>query len=335
MEQLIDAKTRKELSKLFEENLTREVEVKVYSTGDEDLHEFARQFPSELAEISSKVHVNHFPARDDLTNPTVIVGENLGYNFRFLGTPYGHEASTIIEVIRMLSQGKSSLAPKYQQALQRLDRDVKIQVFVTPSCPYCPQAALLAAQVMLANPQRITVEVVEAQENPELSMQYRVSSVPQQVINGAMDSITIGVQRESNFVEQVIRYGSGDPDIILKEMNQKNIVSLPDHVEGEIELSEENFDEALKKYPRLVVDFWAEWCMPCKMMAPIFATLAEEDHTTVYAKCNVDENPSIAERYGINSIPTIGVFKSGQLSKEIVGVRPKAQLVSEIEKALA
>ncbi len=335
MEQLIDAKTRQELSRLFEESLTREVVVKVYSTGDEDIHEFARQFPSELAELSSKINVEQFPARDDLTNPSVVVGENLGYTFRFLGTPYGHEASTIIEVIRILSQGKSSLAPKYQQALQRLDRDVKIQVFVTPSCPYCPQAAILAVQVMLANPQRVTVEVVEAQENPELSMRYQVSSVPQQVINGAMDSITIGVQREAAFVEQVIRYGSSEPDALLGEMNQRKSSALPDQVEGEIELTEENFDDALKKYPRLVVDFWAEWCMPCKMMAPIFANLVEEDHATVYAKCNVDENPAIAERYGISSIPTIGVFKSGQLAKEIVGVRSKAQLASEIEAALA
>lgn len=335
MERLIDAKTRKELENLFNESLTRSVDVTVYSTGDEEIHEFARQFPAELAELSDKITVKTLPARDDMTNPSVVVGENLGYRFVFLGTPYGHEASTIIEVIRLLSQGRSSLSPKYQQALQRLDRDVKIQVFVTPSCPYCPQAALLATQVMLANPQRVIVEVVEAQENPELSMQYRVSSVPQQVINGDVDSITIGVQREQNFVQQVIRYGSSDPEKLLSEMNQKASSHLPDEVHGEIELTTENFDEALTKYPRLVVDFWAEWCMPCKMMAPIFADLAHEDTTTVYAKCNVDENPEIAERYGIASIPTIGVFRGGELAKEIVGVRPKAQLASEIQAALA
>jgi len=335
MEQLIDAKTRQELKKLFGESLTRTVDITVYSTGDEDIHEFARQFPSELSELSDRIAVKMLPARDDLTNPSVVIGENLGYRFTFLGTPYGHEASTIIEVVQLLSGGRSSLAPKYQQALMKLDRDVKIQVFVTPSCPYCPQAALLAVQVMLANPQRVSVEVVEAQENQELSMQYRVSSVPQQVINGAMDSITIGVQREQNFVQQVIRYGSSDPDKILSEMNTKSSSRLPDTVEGEIELTTENFDEALAKYPRLVVDFWAEWCMPCKMMAPIFADIAHEDRSTVYAKCNVDENPEIAERYGIASIPTIGVFRSGELAKEIVGVRPKAQLLSEISAALA
>lgn len=335
MERLIDVKTQQELRQFFAENLTREVEITVYSTGDEQLHQFARQFPEELAELSEKIKVKFFPARDDLTNPTLIVGENLGYRFTFLGTPYGHEASTIIEVIRLLSQGMSSVAAKYQAALQRLDKDVRIEVFVTPSCPYCPQAAFLATQIMLANPQKVSVAVVEAQENQELSLRYRVSSVPQQVINGDMDSITIGVPREQSFVHQVIHYGSSQPEKLLEEMNLKKVLSLPDEVQGEIELTTENFDEALAKYPRLVVDFWAEWCMPCKMMAPIFANLAHEDTSTVYAKCNVDENPEIAKRYGIVSIPTIGVFRSGRLVKEIVGVKPKTQLVSEIHAALA
>jgi|YNPMSStandDraft_2_1061718.scaffolds.fasta_scaffold00009_9 thioredoxin 1 len=335
MEKLLDAKTRKELQKHFEEGLVRTVDITVYSTGDEDIHEFARQFPQELAELSDKIKVEYLPAREDLTNPSMVLGKSLGYNFVFLGTPYGHEASTIIEAIRLLSQGHSALAPKYQRALQKLDRDVKIQVFVTPSCPYCPQAALLAIQVMLANPKRVSVEVVEAQENEELSMRYRVSSVPQQVINGEMESITIGVQREQKFVEQIIRYGSSNSDSLLAEMNEKTSSTLVDKPKGEIELTSENFDAALSKYPRLVVDFWAEWCMPCKMMAPIFADLAEHDETTVYAKCNVDENPDIAERYGIASIPTIGVFKAGELAKEIVGVRPKAQLAEEIQTALA
>ncbi|MCX7882363.1 MAG: thioredoxin [Brevinematales bacterium] len=335
MEQLIDTQTRQELSRLFRETLMRVVDITVYSTGDEDIHQFSRQFPMELAELSEKIQVKLLPARDDLTNPSMVIGKDLGYRFTFLGAPYGHEASTIVEVIRLVSQGRSSLSSRFQQALQRLDKEVTIQVFVTPSCPYCPQAALLATGVMLANPMKISVEVVEAQENPQLSMMYRVSSVPQQVINGVMESITVGVQKEQDFVEQVIRYGSNEPEKLLAEMKQKPSSDLPDTVQGEIELTTANFDEALAKYPRLVVDFWAEWCMPCKMMAPIFSDLAHEDTTTVYAKCNVDENPEIAERYGIVSIPTVGVFRSGQLTREIVGVKPKNQLASEIAKALA
>ena len=96
----------------------------------------------------------------------------------------------------------------------------------------------------------------------------------------------------------------------------------------EVVLNEDNFEaEVLKSKIPVLVDFWATWCGPCKMLAPTIAKIAEERAGTVkVCKLDVDEEPEIAAKYGISSIPTLKVFKNGEVVKSSVGVQPKAAI---------
>lgn len=100
-----------------------------------------------------------------------------------------------------------------------------------------------------------------------------------------------------------------------------------------LELSETNFESSVLKSDKpVLVDFWAVWCGPCRQVGPIVETLAKKwgDKITV-AKLNVDDVPSVAERYGIMSIPTLMLFKGGQVVERVVGLSPQAALERKFE----
>ncbi len=104
-----------------------------------------------------------------------------------------------------------------------------------------------------------------------------------------------------------------------------------------VEVNEKSFEEqVLKSNSPVLVDFWAPWCGPCRRVAPIVEELAEEyDGLVGFTKVNTDENPSIASRYSVFSIPTLIVFKDGQPVEQIVGFKPKGELKKHIDRALA
>ena len=100
-----------------------------------------------------------------------------------------------------------------------------------------------------------------------------------------------------------------------------------------VHLTEQNFDEALTANQGLMmVDFWAEWCGPCKAIAPVLEDLAQESAGRVtLAKVNVDENPGLAARYGIRSIPTILFVKQGKVADQVIGAVPRAKLKAKLD----
>ena len=103
-----------------------------------------------------------------------------------------------------------------------------------------------------------------------------------------------------------------------------------------VELTNETFDEEVgaSELP-LIVDFWAEWCGPCRMVAPVLEQIASENEGKVrLAKLNVDDAPAVAQRFGIMSIPTLMVFKDGQAKKRIVGAKGKGQLLEDLAEFL-
>ncbi len=96
-------------------------------------------------------------------------------------------------------------------------------------------------------------------------------------------------------------------------------------------INKNNFDSVKNSEKLVLLDFFADWCGPCRMVAPILHEIAEERPDVLVGKINVDEEPELAEAFGVYSIPTLVVMKNGKVVREASGARPKAQLLALLE----
>ena len=155
----------------------------------------------EHKDVASKFNVTNAPgiviaARDG--------AEVTNLGIQFSGIPSGHEFSTLINDIVIVSKRESGLNEKTREFLKNIDKPLLLQVFVTPTCPYCPRAVLLAHQMAMENPQMIRAEGVEATEFPELANRFNVRGVPQTVINSGAGSV-VGAVPEQNLLAEIMR----------------------------------------------------------------------------------------------------------------------------------
>lgn len=99
-----------------------------------------------------------------------------------------------------------------------------------------------------------------------------------------------------------------------------------------LQITNQNFESAVINSEKLVLlDFWASWCGPCRMVSPLVDEIAQENPQFLVGKVNVDEEPELAQKFGIMSIPTLVVMKGGKIVRQVTGARPKAQLLELLE----
>ena len=153
-----------------------------------------RQMLEELAALTDKISLRQHIFEEDKEAvaqyeveriPAIVLHIGDRRWLKYYGSPGGHEFVPLVETIVDISRGTNHLSDKTRKRLHKLKKDVRIQVFVTPACPHCPQMARLAYQVALESP-HISAEVIEANEFPELSQHYQVRGVPTTIIDEKM-----------------------------------------------------------------------------------------------------------------------------------------------------
>ena len=218
MEKVLNDQIVKQIEEAFAE-VQEPVQVLFFGSKDNcDYCNEAKQLLEEVTALNDKLELSVYDVQEhaevaeqyNVTNtPGIVIAakdnaevKNLGIHFS--GIPSGHEFSTLISDILIVSKRESGLDEKTREFLKNLTEPLHLQVFVTPTCPYCPRAVLLAHQMAMENPQMIIAEGVEATEFPDLANQFNVRGVPQTVIN-AGKGMVVGAVPEQNLVAEIMR----------------------------------------------------------------------------------------------------------------------------------
>ncbi len=199
------------VSEIFGRSLVDEVTIRVFTQDFEcEFCKETRELAEELASLSKKIRLELYDFVNDAKKaqelkvdkiPAIILSGKEEYKIRFFGIHSGYEINTLIEDIIDVSKGRSRLPPSLVQKVKGINKPIHIQVFVTPTCPYCPQAVRTAHQLALENI-NITADMVESIEFPHLANRYSVMAVPKTVINDKIEFI--GALPEGQFAEHVL-----------------------------------------------------------------------------------------------------------------------------------
>jgi glutaredoxin-like protein len=218
MEKVLNDQIIKQINEVFA-GIQEPVQVLFFGTKDncEQCND-AKQLLEEVTALNDKLELSIYDMHEhsdvasqfNVTNaPGIVIAardnaevKNLG--IQFSGIPSGHEFSTLINDILIVSKRESGLDAKTREFLKNLTQPLHLQVFVTPTCPYCPRAVLLAHQMAMENPQMIIAEGVEATEFPELASRFNVRGVPQTVINSGAGTV-VGAVPEQNLLAEIMR----------------------------------------------------------------------------------------------------------------------------------
>lgn len=215
MEKLLNADIEKDLKDMFTE-LKEDVHIVFFARKENcDYCSEIEQLLQEVADLSDKFSLEVFDFDKDIAErekykvedapvfllTTKDTGIGNDYGVRFYGLPSGHEFGSLVKDLLLVSGRDSKLQPETREFLAGLKEPIRLQVFVTPTCPYCPQAVILAHRMAMES-KLVTADMVEATEFPELASRFGVSGVPQTTINLGAGTV-IGAYPEGQLVEAI------------------------------------------------------------------------------------------------------------------------------------
>jgi len=216
MTNVLDDYAVKQIKELFAD-LEEPVQILFFGSKENcDYCDQTRQLLEELATLSDKLELSVHDIEDDAElaaaynldkAPVTIIAAKNGdevadQGIQFSGIPSGHELTTLINDVILVSSRDSGLDQETRDFLKGLDEPLLLQVFVTPTCPYCPRAVFLAHQMAMENPRMVRAEGVESMEFPELAQKFFVSGVPQTVINSGT-AMVVGAVPEQNLLSEI------------------------------------------------------------------------------------------------------------------------------------
>lgn len=222
MEPLLNTEISNQVKEAFNQ-LDQEVEVLFFGRQEDcEYCDQTLQLIEEVTNLSDKLSLTIFDVEVnpdqaakfnvDKTPGLVITGREsdqiIDFGIRYAGVPSGHEFSSLIQDIILVSGRDSRLSQQTRELLSQVTEPVSLQVFVTPTCPYCPQAVILAHQMAMESPM-VQAEMVEAMEFPELSSRHGVSGVPQTTINDGAGHL-IGAVPEQQLLAEILRSTNGN-----------------------------------------------------------------------------------------------------------------------------
>jgi len=208
---LLSESQKKQLQAQLSQNLLNPVTLNVFTQEYEcDYCKENRELTQELSTLTDRIKLEIFDFMKDKEKvaqlgvdkvpATAILGRRMSH-VKFYGVPAGYEFSTLLRDIIQVSREETELSPETRKALVGVKAPVHVQVFVTPTCPYCPGAVSLAHQFAMEN-SNIKADMVEISEFPQLAVKYNVMGVPKIVINENIEFV--GLQPEEEFLRQVL-----------------------------------------------------------------------------------------------------------------------------------
>jgi len=230
-----------------------------------------------------------------------------------------------------------------------------VLVFWRKDCAPCAQLNPVLDKLARLYADKTLIAKVDASDNPGLIRRYNVTHLPSMIIvqDGRVQAQATGAASEASlrsWLDALLKADKhvpapGGPSVPVAgatrpyERPQPTPAARPQPSNGTaqpIELTDETFDRLIaQKDQPVLIDFWAPWCGPCRILAPAVEQLAREfAGRAAVAKLNIDDHPRIAQRYGIQSIPAVYIFRDGQVVDRVIGVQPAGMLRQVLERHL-